>query len=441
MREGYEGKDVVVENLRQLCVFRQANATGEPWLWWSYVTQFGVVCTMADNTYGEQCAERVLSNLSPDWDLQATRDCVGDPTADRPIAVLDAEQQAQVGDDATGRGDVTILPTVVINNAQYRGSLTANNLLRAICAGFEEHAMPDICSTGSQGGESAGSSAINECYSSNHGGCWHTEVPGVGNFSACKDTPSSYTCECPEHFEGDGRTCAPKDECSNLQMCSCSRCRCESVPGGPLNPAFCTTEPLHCTAAAGYQGCFTDHANGVHGNMTCVDVDRVGSAPPTSRCECPRGYEGDGVSCVDSCDSGAVECKCKHCECYAGPITMERPSKCGCKKGYLRAEGVAAGEEGSCVSAGGASGGADMGTLVLIVCVSVGLAGAMGFGFYKMRLRREMDGEIRSIMSQYMPLENQQQQNGGMMVGRTQFGLDDDDDDQLAGGGVGGGAL
>ena len=120
---------------------------------------------------------------------------------------------------------------------------------------------------------------------------------------------------------------------------------------------------------------------------------------------------------------------------------MERPSKCGCKKGYLRAEGVAAGEEGSCVSAGGASGGADMGTLVLIVCVSVGLAGAMGFGCYKMRLRREMDGEIRSIMSQYMPLENQQQQNGGMMVGRTQFGLDDDDDDQLAGGGVGGGAL
>ena len=424
LSSGYEGKDVVTENLRQLCVFRQANATGEPWLWWSYVTQFGVLCTMEDSSYDEECAERVLSNLSPDWDVQATRDCVGHPAHDAPIAILDAEQAAQEGDPATGRGDVTILPTVVLNNVQYRGSLTKSAVLRALCAGFPDRAAPEICSTGSQGGESAGAGAVNECRN-NHGGCWHLEVPGVANFSACKDTVDSYTCECPEHFVGDGQSCHPADECASMQMCSCSRCACENVPGGPLNPAFCTLEPAHCTAAQSFQGCFADPEHGVHANMTCHDVDRVGSSPPTHRCECPAGYEGDGVTCHDRCDNRDT-CACKHCQCRAGPITMENPFKCGCKKGYYRPEGISPGEEGSCVRIPGGGSGTDFASVVGIVGASVFLAAAGGFAFYRFKLRREMDGEIRSIMSQYMPLDR----NGNMVDnGPTQFGLDDDDDD------------
>jgi hypothetical protein len=46
---------------------------------------------------------------------------MGDPEADTDNAVLAKEQEDQIGRGS--RGDVTILPTLVINNVQYRGWL------------------------------------------------------------------------------------------------------------------------------------------------------------------------------------------------------------------------------------------------------------------------------------------------------------------------------
>lgn len=85
-------------------------------------------------------------------DLKKIKDCVGDPNANVENPVLKAEQEAQVGFlkcklqtffmiflfnyaimfsclfciwfqiGKGSRGDVTILPTLVINNRQYRGT-------------------------------------------------------------------------------------------------------------------------------------------------------------------------------------------------------------------------------------------------------------------------------------------------------------------------------
>lgn len=43
------------------------------------------------------------------------------------------------------RGDVMILPTLVINNREYRGKLDKKAVLKAICSGFEETTEPPIC--------------------------------------------------------------------------------------------------------------------------------------------------------------------------------------------------------------------------------------------------------------------------------------------------------
>lgn len=51
--------------------------------------------------------------------LDKIKKCMGDPAADVENDVLKAEQALQVGQG--DRGDVTILPTLIINNAQYRG--------------------------------------------------------------------------------------------------------------------------------------------------------------------------------------------------------------------------------------------------------------------------------------------------------------------------------
>lgn len=61
--EGYEGKDVVFENLRQLCVHRVANESKRSWVWWDYVTDFHIRCSMKEKRYSKDCAEDVMRTL------------------------------------------------------------------------------------------------------------------------------------------------------------------------------------------------------------------------------------------------------------------------------------------------------------------------------------------------------------------------------------------
>jgi hypothetical protein len=72
---GYQGKDVVVENLRQLCVFDVANATGAPWLWWDYASQFAAHCKMDDVRYNGECADPIIVGLG--IDLGKVQRCMG----------------------------------------------------------------------------------------------------------------------------------------------------------------------------------------------------------------------------------------------------------------------------------------------------------------------------------------------------------------------------
>jgi len=60
---GYDGKDVVVQNLRQACFFKVANESGKPWLWWDYVTDFAIRCPMKEKKYNEECSNQVIKSL------------------------------------------------------------------------------------------------------------------------------------------------------------------------------------------------------------------------------------------------------------------------------------------------------------------------------------------------------------------------------------------
>lgn len=61
--QGYEGKDVVFENLRQLCVHRVAYESNRSWVWWDYVTDFHIRCSMKEKRYSVECAEDVMKSL------------------------------------------------------------------------------------------------------------------------------------------------------------------------------------------------------------------------------------------------------------------------------------------------------------------------------------------------------------------------------------------
>ncbi|KAL3651693.1 Vacuolar-sorting receptor 3 [Castilleja foliolosa] len=344
---GYEGRDVVIENLRQLCVFRVANETKKPWVWWDYVTDFQIRCPMKEKKYNKECAESVIRSLG--LDLKKIEKCIGDPDADSDNPVLKEEQDAQVGKGS--RGDVTILPTLVVNNHQYRGKLEKGAVLKALCAGFEETTEPSVCLSDDV--------ETNECLD-NNGGCWKDST---ANITACKDTFRGRVCECPVvngvQFKGDGYT-------------SC-------IASGPGR----------CKISHG--GCWNDNKNGI-AYTACVD-DEVG------KCKCPPGFKGDGVKICEDID----ECKEKKaCQC----------PECSCKNTYgsydctCSGDLLYIGDHDTCISKR-ASEAKSAWNAVWIILIGLGVAAGGAYLVYKHRLRSYMDSEIRAIMAQYMPLDSQ----------------------------------
>ncbi|XP_010942821.1 vacuolar-sorting receptor 1 [Elaeis guineensis] len=344
---GYEGKDVVVENLRQLCVFKVENESKKPWIWWDYVTDFHIRCPMKEKKYNKECADAVIKSLG--LDVKKIEKCMGDTNADSENPILKMEQDAQVGKGS--RGDVTILPTLIVNNRQYRGKLEKKAVLKAICAGFEETTEPAVCLSDDI--------QTNECLD-NNGGCWQDKA---ANMTACKDTFRGRVCECPVvdgvQFKGDGYS------------------HCEAIGPG------------RCRINNG--GCWQDTHNGKTFSA-CQDTG-------DSKCKCPLGFKGDGIkTCadIDECKEKTA-CQCPECSCKNTWGSYE----CTCSGGLLYMR-----EHDTCISKTASEAKATWTALWLIL----GLLAFAAFGafiVYKYRLRSYMDSEIRAIMAQYMPLDSQ----------------------------------
>ncbi|KAJ7961071.1 vacuolar sorting receptor-like 1 [Quillaja saponaria] len=337
--KGYDGKDVVVQNLRQACFFKVANESGKPWLWWTYAADFSIRCPMKEKKYTEECSDQVIQSLGVD--LKKIKDCVGDPEAD-------VENPIGKG----SRGDVTILPTLVVNNGQYRGKLDKGAVLKAICAGFQETTEPAICLTEDL--------ETNECLD-NNGGCWQEKAT---NLTACRDTFRGRVCECPivqgVKFAGDGYTHC---EASGALRCG-------------VNNGGCWKKTQEGRT---YSACVDDHTKG---------------------CKCPPGFRGDGVkNCedVDECKE-KLGCQCSECRCKNTWGSYE----CSCSSGLLYMR-----ENDICLGAGSSSGRGVTWGFVWVLFLILAAAGVGGYAVYKYRIRRYMDSEIRAIMAQYMPLDNQ----------------------------------
>ncbi|CAK0785896.1 hypothetical protein CVIRNUC_009109 [Coccomyxa viridis] len=386
LQAGYSGRDIVQENLRQLCVFKLANESGVPWKWWQYVTKFGDECKMSENQYNEECAERVFNELQGNtWSsLAQLRSCIGDVDGDADNVLMEDEMRRQRGNTETG--EVYILPTIRINDGQYRGKLSYTEVLRAICAGFTKNAEPKVCMRVS----------VDDSCRDGSVGQTTCAIRGDGK-TKCQNTFSGYQCVCGSgyisHVDAKGHEqCLNINECVSTEAaaldpkCTCERCACKDTKGGYECIANIKDECAHDYGGC-WRGDFTVNGRTQTYHACHDNIDLYKDAAKTGRpldaiklhsCQCPPCFtefqNKDGsIYCKPKCDLDSCDEK-----------------------------------SGICQGTFSGTGGLHTWAVILIVFSCLGVVALVGYGAYRYRLRSAMHQEIRAIMAQYMPLESQE---------------------------------
>lgn len=141
LEQGISGADVVRESLRRICIWNSYGASdGIGTVWWDYIAEFMARCDSPDYFSNDDCINDAYKHSGVQADLiQRCMSDSGGLDKDASNAKLDQEISSQ-----TQRG-VVVIPTAFVNTAAIRGSLSVSNVFGAICAGFAEGTVPEIC--------------------------------------------------------------------------------------------------------------------------------------------------------------------------------------------------------------------------------------------------------------------------------------------------------
>lgn len=137
---GISGADVVTESLRRACLWKIYGADGVGEKWWTYVEEFMYRCQDEDFFTSDDCINDVYTHSNiVKAEVDACMLDSGGLEGDESNEVL----EAQLGErEASG---VVIIPSMYVNAAAIRGALEFATVFKAVCAGYQHGAEPDVC--------------------------------------------------------------------------------------------------------------------------------------------------------------------------------------------------------------------------------------------------------------------------------------------------------
>ena len=132
-----KGVDILMEDLREVCVYQKARELKQPMLWWKYMFYDHQLCYEEIN---DECSEK--AHIYAKVQFNETKKCVDESfekgtrdKADNRILAADALRWKEYGS--------AYWPSIVINSKTFRGDMTPDNVFGAICAGFKN--PPPYC--------------------------------------------------------------------------------------------------------------------------------------------------------------------------------------------------------------------------------------------------------------------------------------------------------
>jgi hypothetical protein len=147
--KGEDGEDVVAENVRQLCIFKNMEKAKTVTKWWNYIDLFYQNCEPNDSTFNKACSDK--QQKAAGIDSSKTDSCV---TECGGTGEEDGENHCIEGAmENAGKNGIHILPSIFVNNRLYNGKIdcpTPINIgtcgvLSEICAGFSPGHSPAAC--------------------------------------------------------------------------------------------------------------------------------------------------------------------------------------------------------------------------------------------------------------------------------------------------------